>query len=286
MRLERADVLNPMSTSRYHELCMYLDRERRWKLLTRFIGDASRLDFDKYHCSSSVLLGVIFSQVHAGETPLMTLERLQKMLGECNLAKAAEIVHEDIQQMRRNHSWSGSRTNDMLTFSLHAPTQCTDGEHSYSDEAKLHRTPPMSVQEPDNVYEEIAIPRVSNDSVGGADAWTHLPDRQPEENDEAPDQIHTLQSAQSLQRFVGQNNVVQPRRRTPEPTEQEWPSQEGSDTCLPYDTFHIPNCTENPEHGDEHLEHLCYQNMPHRPKHSVQVPKSKLTYVRFKRHLP
>ncbi len=200
----RLNDFDPMSLGRYRKLSEELDSERRWKLLVKpcFIGPEAEQDFDKYVHPSVVVLGIILSRGLITESSRMTLVRLRSILNECKLVRAAQIVHDDIRDLER---YSVKDIEETIVY----PIQCTDGLHSQSDEAKLHRS--------------TSVERNCLQGQNDARPSKHLQNRIPEENDEYPDQIHTLQSNQFNSTDTGPNNSFRLHKKN-EPIQDNWPS--------------------------------------------------------------
>ncbi|XP_033640563.1 uncharacterized protein LOC117300829 isoform X2 [Asterias rubens] len=224
MSILRLNEFDPMSLGRCRKLSHKLDSERRWRLLVKpcFIGQEAERDFDKHLHPSSAVLGIVFLQgLRRRESSMMTLVRLESMLNECKLFRAAQLVHDDIEELKEK--CSGKDNGEVFVHSI----QCSDDVHSDSDEAKLHVQRPIRnpVKDDDDVYELI-----SSDFQGGNNderASNHLQNRIPEENDENPNQIRTLQSNPVILPDTGPNNSrsLRGQRQSQEPVQNDWPSE-------------------------------------------------------------
>ncbi|XP_071804354.1 uncharacterized protein [Asterias amurensis] len=224
MNILGLNEFDPMSLGRCRKLSHELDSERRWRLLVKpcFIGQEAELDFDKYLHPSSVVLGIVFLQGSRRESSMMTLVRLESMLIECKLFRAAQIVHDDIKELKEK--CSGKDNGEVFVH----PIQCSGDVHSDSDEAKLHVQRPIwnPVKDDEDDYELISSDL--QDGNNNERASNHLQNRIPEENDENPNQIHTLQSNPLIPPDTVLNNSrsLAWQNQRQEPVQDEWPSEQ------------------------------------------------------------
>ncbi|XP_038051982.1 uncharacterized protein LOC119724820 isoform X2 [Patiria miniata] len=215
LRIETAhDSPNPMSTSGFHLLRDYLERERRWKLLAdSSFGKTQGCTLDRWSCPSTAVLNAIFSRSVA-QNPKATLGELYSKLSECGLPGAAEIVRREMKE------WNLGVTGSEITQARGSqsrkspepkfPVQCS------GEDSSLPR--PICNAQQESLY-EVLMPKKERERIAQArpsPTGNRVSRRGPEENDEEESRIHTLRSTNP------------PARAQPERIDQARPSPTGN----------------------------------------------------------